>query len=350
LVGFYREPQIKIHPLLASLFGSDLIFESNRLPMISSPMPWFSPSQGGYFLSKSNLLRLKSNASEQINLVEKTHPSHMYSILDSLNALSSCPWRINARILDLTIDIFKKNGNKDLDIPEHAEFKGPEIPKLDSHAKPDKKELKAFYKQKEASLKIKAEMHSQWCSELYRLSIANMFRDKVIWFPHSLDFRGRTYPIPPHFNHLGSDLARSLIVLAEGKKLGPSGLDTLKIHLINLTGTMKKSTIKERLDFANSIIEDIVDSAEKPFEGKCWWQKSEEKWQTLACCMEIADAIKSKNAAEFVSHFPIHQDGSCNGLQHYAALGRDQEGALSVRLVLFYLKFLDFFYYYKLGL
>lgn len=36
--------------------------------------------------------------------------------------------------------------------------------------------------------------------------------------------------------------------------------------------------------------------------------------------------------AEYVSHFPIHQDGSCNGLQHYAALGGDSAGAYSVNL------------------
>ena len=66
------------------------------------------------------------------------------------------------------------------------------------------------------------------------------FRDTIIWFPHSLDFRGRSYPIPPHFNHLGSDIARSLILFAEGNKLGKHGLGMLKIHLINLTGTMKK--------------------------------------------------------------------------------------------------------------
>lgn len=34
----------------------------------------------------------------------------------------------------------------------------------------------------------------------------------------------------------------------------------------------------------------------------------------------------------FRSHFPVHQDGSCNGLQHYAALGRDSAGAFSVNL------------------
>ncbi|CAF4858093.1 unnamed protein product, partial [Rotaria magnacalcarata] len=56
--------------------------------------------------------------------------------------------------------------------------------------------------------KIKAEIFSLWCYELYRLSIANHFRNEIFWFPHNLDFRGRVYPIPPHFNHLGSDIAR----------------------------------------------------------------------------------------------------------------------------------------------
>ena len=36
--------------------------------------------------------------------------------------------------------------------------------------------------------------------------------------------------------------------------------------------------------------------------------------------------------ARYVSHLPVHQDGSCNGLQHYAALGRDLSGGFAVNL------------------
>lgn len=63
-----------------------------------------------------------------------------------------------------------------------------------------------------------------------------------------------------------------------------------------------------------------------------WWTTSDEPWQTLASCMEINAAIKSGKGENFMSGFPIHQDGSCNGLQHYAALGRDVAGANSVNL------------------
>lgn len=67
-------------------------------------------------------------------------------------------------------------------------------------------------------------------------------------------------------------------------------------------------------------------------QGGKWWQTSDEPFQTLAACIEVAAAMRSKDPAQFVSYFPTHQDGSCNGLQHYAALGRDQAGAESVNL------------------
>lgn len=41
---------------------------------------------------------------------------------------------------------------------------------------------------------------------------------------------------------------------------------------------------------------------------------------------------KCSNPSEFLSALPIHQDGSCNGLQHYAALGRDELGGKAVNL------------------
>lgn len=72
------------------------------------------------------------------------------------------------------------------------------------------------------------------------------YRDKIFWLPHNMDFRGRVYPYPPHLSHLGADTSRALLVFAQGKPLGPNGFNWLKLHCVNLTGTMKKSTIKER--------------------------------------------------------------------------------------------------------
>ena len=64
-----------------------------------------------------------------------------------------------------------------------------------------------------------------------------------------------------------------------------------------------------------------------------WWQSAEKPWEALAACMEVRDALATGDPASFVSRLPVQIDGSCNGLQHYAALGRDLDGGFSVNLL-----------------
>ena len=46
----------------------------------------------------------------------------------------------------------------------------------------------------------------------------------------------------------------------------------------------------------------------------------------------IHSFIPAGDPVRYVSRVPVHQDGSCNGLQHYAALGRDLTGGYAVNL------------------
>lgn len=108
-----------------------------------------------------------------------------------------------------------------------------------------------------------------------------------------MDFRGRVYPIPPHLNHLGSDLARSILIFDKARPLGTDGFMWLKLHCINLTGLKKRDSVRERLLYAEQVMDDILDSADNPLTGRKWWVKSDEPWQTLACCMEIANVHRS---------------------------------------------------------
>jgi len=48
--------------------------------------------------------------------------------------------------------------------------------------------------------------------------------------------------------------------------------------------------------------------------------------------MELRSALESPDPHAYESNFPVHQDGTCNGLQHYAALGGDAQGANQVNL------------------
>ena len=49
----------------------------------------------------------------------------------------------------------------------------------------------------------------------------------------------------------------------------------------------KRSSIEERLKFAEEMMDEIMDSADRPTEGRQWWTKSDEPWQTLAACKEV---------------------------------------------------------------
>lgn len=216
-------------------------------------MPWLSYGFGGYLSNKSDLVRVSNPFAEQTSVTKRTTNNHkLYPSLDSLNALSLCPWIVNKGILDLVIKLFKSGGDADLSVPIHSSKVELTAPTLKEAA--TKAERIHFNREKKKYDQKRREMYSLWCDCHYRLSIANHFRDRIFWFPHNMDFRGRTYPIPPHFNHLGADLARSLLLFAKGQPLGEKGLDWLKIHLINLVGNMKKESLKERLEYANSII------------------------------------------------------------------------------------------------
>ncbi|XP_053693422.1 DNA-directed RNA polymerase, mitochondrial [Sabethes cyaneus] len=327
--------QIKPHPVLVKLYRKSqqnlLNFEMNLIPMLCPPQPWSTPVNGGYILAKSELIRLPHQAHQQTERISNTELKHIYPTLDSLNQLASIPWRINGTVLDVVLEIFNKGGNTKLDVPEPPNSLPPvenTVPKneMSSYDKFNMMRKKINHRRKQG------DMFSLWCDALYRLSLANHFRDRVFWLPQNIDFRGRVYPIPPHLNHLGHDLARSLMIFHQRKPLGPDGFNWLKLHCINLTGLKKRDSIQDRLLYADAIMDDILDSADHPLTGRMWWSQSDEPWQTLACCMEIAKVHRCPDPTEYLSDFPIHQDGSCNGLQHYAALGRDTPGAISVNL------------------
>lgn len=332
----YRQVGIlKPHPafthLLETAAEPTLTFETTEVPMLCPPLPWTSLHSGAYLLSSTKIMRATEGTTQHQRLLERCPPTQLHGALDALTQLGNCAWRVNGRLLDLVLQIFRDKGCMRLGVPPpSSEAPRPAKHQLPPGATPvHKSELR---KELARCLKAAREMHSLRSEALYRLSLAQHLRDRVFWLPHNMDFRGRTYPCPPHFNHLGSDLARALLEFAEGRPLGPRGLDWLKIHLINLTGLKKRDSLRMRLAFADEVMGEILDSADNPLTGQKWWMEADEPWQTLACCMEVAQAVRSPDPTAYVSHLPVHQDGSCNGLQHYAALGRDSVGAASVNL------------------
>lgn len=139
-------------------------------------------------------------------------------------------------------------------------------------------------------------------------------------------------PVPPHLSNVGSDLCRGMLTFSESKPLGKRGLYWLKVHLANFAGKDKMS-FDDRAKFIDDHMGDVMQSVRNPFSEDPWWMTLDDPFQGLATCHEILKAIDSGDPESYMCNLPVHMDGSCNGLQHYAALGRDTVGGKAVNLL-----------------
>ena len=358
------------------------LYLSRYTPMLVPPNRWNNASFGGAYLKRTaNLMKVVCSAQKAA-----VKQAKMKELLDSLDYLGSVGWVINSVLLQVIEEAWRRNillgdmpmkdviaepiktdpafqRSKQQIAKEQQEWAEKRQKKKEAKdrergvdpssvlpvsavkvdacsvvapTEDDHDELvfdeKAFNKLSSQVKQKNAEQLSLRSDFLIKFSIAKKFKDDIIYFPHNLDFRGRAYPVPPNLTHLGSDLCRALLLFSEAKPLGNVGLDWLKVHLSNLFGNNKIST-EQRIEWADSHRDDISDSALNPLNGKRWWATAENPFQALATCIEIRNAVDSGDPSTYRCRLPVHQDGSCNGLQHYAGLGRDEVGAAAVNLI-----------------
>ncbi|KAL5996080.1 DNA-directed RNA polymerase 1B, mitochondrial [Asimina triloba] len=273
--------------------------------------------------------------------IKRTPREQMQLVFEALDTLGNTKWRVNRRVLNV-VDRVWASGGCLADLVDREDPPLPEKPVTE-----DEDEIRKWKWQLKAAKKANNERHSQrfllvvkssnklYNDFAYMEQVARKMKDEDgFFYPHNLDFRGRAYPMHPYLNHLGSDLCRGILEFAEGRPLGKLGLRWLKIHLANLyAGGVDKLSYDGRIAFTENHLDDIFDSADRPLEGRRWWLGAEDPFQCLAVCINLAEALRSSSPETTISHLPVHQDGSCNGLQHYAALGRDKLGATAVNLV-----------------
>ncbi|XP_021899238.1 DNA-directed RNA polymerase 3, chloroplastic isoform X2 [Carica papaya] len=298
------------------------------VPMLVPPKKWKGYDKGGYLFLPSYAMRTHGSRKQQ-QALRDVPIKQMQKVFEALDTLGSTKWRVNREVLDVVEGLWARGGNI-AGLVDREDIPIPEKPYSEDSA-----EIQRWKWSARKANKINRERHSQRCDIELKLSVARRMKDEEgFYYPHNLDFRGRAYPMHPHLNHLSSDLCRGVLEFAEGRPLGKSGLHWLKIHLANLySGGIEKLSHDGRLAFVDSHLDDIFDSAENPISGNQWWLMAEDPFQCLAACINLSKALKSPSPHTVISHLPIHQDGSCNGLQHYAALGRDSFEAAAVNLV-----------------
>ncbi|KAK9477374.1 hypothetical protein V1514DRAFT_309500 [Lipomyces japonicus] len=322
---------LKIHPQFAKKISDEPLtgtLHPQALPMLVKPKPWVSWREGAYHYNRVSLMRTKDSAEQLEYLKEACRRNDLGSVFEALDILGAAAWAINSKVYRVLSTVWN-SGEEFLDIPKKFDEKDELPPEPANDADP--LERRDWARKCKYLLQLRRVSHSQRCDVNYKLEISRAYLGERMYFPHNIDFRGRAYAIPPHLNHLGNDMCRGLLQFWEAKPVGKRGIQWLKIHLANVCG-YDKADFQSRVEYVDTRMDEVFDSADNPLKGRRWWMKASDPWQALAACFEVAEMMRSPNPEEFKSRLPIQQDGTCNGLQHYAALGGDMEGAKQVNL------------------
>ena len=313
-------PQLIKEPSIGAL--------AKQLPMVCEPSPWTDFAEGGYLQTPVPVMRVKNRESLQKDYAFAAAANgDLDQIFAGLDVLGKVPWRINKDIFEVMAQAWNTGEEIAGLAPLQRVFEVPERPPAEA---PNKVKHEWFTRMRQIENRKNGD-HSERCFQALQMEVAKAYLHETFYLPHNMDFRGRAYPIPPYLNQMGADNSRGLLLFAKGRPLGERGLWWLKVHLSNVYG-YDKASLSDRAQFPMTHMEEIRDSVARPFIGKKWWLGAEDPWQCLATCQELVRALDSPIPEEYVSHLPVHQDGSCNGLQHYAALGGDPEGARQVNL------------------
>jgi len=313
-------------------------FSPIRMPMLVSPHPWVSSKGGGYLTDAGGLVPLVRTRNK--SYLRELGNVDMPAVYQSINAIQSTGWKVNTSVLTVMRDAWDAGGGI-AGLPCRDLIELPGLPSFDMDIyKVEKPEEFKAWKRKRADIyEENARSTSQRVSAAQKIALATRFApEQAIYFPHSLDFRGRVYPVPGTLNPQGDDQAKALLTFAKGKPLGSSGARWLAIHVANVFG-IDKLTFEERIQWVKDHQDQILDSALNPMDGQRFWttnpgnaaKEPDAPWSALAACFEWAGYVMTGNS--YVSHLPIALDGSCNGLQNFSAMLRDPVGGKATNLI-----------------
>ena len=326
----------KLIDIMAQGGLDDYLLMPYRLPMAIPPKDWSSVYGGGYLDPVKHPLNFVRTGTSNLRRMSSTDLDQVYA---AVNAIQSTAWRVNRRVYDVMVALTES----DVAVGSLLSSAKPEL-----HAKPwgnltdaeyatykDAPENAELVKSTLVELRKSHAARDKWTSQRYiqaqQIEMASLLvDDEAIFFPHNVCFRGRVYPAAGagSLNPQSDKLGKSLLEFADGKQLGDDGAKWLAIHTANQYG-MDKLSMTDRELWALSNSQLMVNVAHAPLENT-EWMNAENPFGFLAACFEWAGYVLVGNA--YVSHMPIALDGTCNGLQHFSAMLRDEELAEQVNV------------------
>ena len=295
------------------------------MPMIVRPKRWRSPTVGGYLKRVTGKRMVKTpNAEYQARLMGVDMPL----VYEALNHIQETPWRINKPILSLMREVWDGGGSLGGLPARHDAPLPPKPVDMDVN-----ETARTAWKRAAAPVhEANAQLLSRRLGMQQRLWVAERFHEEPeIYFPHSMDFRGRVYPMPATGLHPQSDdIGKALIEFAHGMPIGQAGGYWLAVHLANLFG-VDKVDFTERVTWVYDHAADLIDSALRPLDGRMFWLEADSPWLALAVIFDFVGFLE--NGPTHISHTAVALDGSNSGLQHFSAMLRDPVGAEAVNLI-----------------
>jgi DNA-directed RNA polymerase, mitochondrial len=302
------------------------------LPMVERPKPWTTIYDGGYYVKPPT-----ARETCLITAITKGHRevlegADLSSVFQAVNALQETPWAINTDILAVMVHAWEHSMDHPA-LPDREDRPMPPWTDAEEYDERGGPIRKIWRRQARLAKEHNNTQRGRRLDFLRHIRVAQDYQDvERLYFPYFLDFRGRAYPLSSSISPQGADHSRALLRFAQPKVLGSEGWDWLRIHGANLFGE-DKIPFQERIEWVEEHHKLIRACAQDP-HGILWWTEADSPWQFLAFCFEYSEACEySGGPEEYPSSLVVHVDGSCNGLQHYAALLRDEEAGRAVNLV-----------------
>jgi DNA-directed RNA polymerase len=295
-------------------------------PMVCPPEPWTDTFHGGFVGPLGERTELIRGGNRNFLEELDARSEQLEKVFKALNGIQDTAWRVNKRVLGVLREVFRSTRH----LSENYAL--PASEPLDKREVPDsipEKDRPAFYRTRD---KLEAQRYSKFLMTENILSTAQKYADEVaIWFAHNLDWRGRIYPMTSFLSPQGEELSRALLEFAQGLPVADrEAADWLAIHGANCYG-IDKVSYEERVGWVRDHEQEIRASASDPIGYNGFWTRADKPWMFLAWCFEWVGYLAE--GFSFVSSIPVAMDGSCNGLQNFAAMLRCPVTAKAVNLM-----------------
>ncbi len=304
------------------------------MPTIIEPDEWTALDIGGYYSPelrrRAPMVKTRSAAHRDI-----LRASDLSLVMDGLNTLQRTPWRVNKRVHDVVCEVWKKGLRIGMGSPDPIHIPPSPVAKIDkaNFTEEDQSKFDEWRREAARLHTLENERVKKNFQVVRLMRSAEQYREYArFWYVWQTDFRGRFYAATAGFSPQGPDMGKALIEFADSKMLGERGFFWLKVHFANLCG-FDKEDFDVRAEYTDERRDAIIGVAADPLgEGRSLWVNADKPYCALAALFELADAY-TNGPENTPNRIAPAQDGTCNGLQHYAAILRDPVGAAATNVI-----------------